>query len=237
MTDKEKLQKLFDAALQDSSDLSKAPTRAFPTSRVHAVAPPAAASVPQAIPQPVPQAVIEPAPKAPEAEPLVRPMENSGLDAVSSAELGILLDEQRERKSRRRRRELVVTLGVCFALIGGGLGWFVQSPQRLQAFQEVMRDLRASGDVMGMVAQYRKSLDKIATRSQQIDAATDSMGVKRSAKDEEDPHFEAEMADMMGGKDKGKTVGQRNKLLQQNFGHMEKKAQEGKAAQVVKAAQ
>lgn len=222
MTDKEKLQKLFQAALQDTSEVNKAPTRAFPTAPPQAaavMAVPATAPVFQPIPaQPTPAVELLPDPEAP-----VRPMANAGLDAVASAELGILLDEQRERKSRQRRRELLMTLGVFLALTGGGYGWFVQSPQRVQAFKEAMRDIRASGDVMGMVSQYRKALDKIAVRSEQIDEATAAMGVKKSAKDDEDPYMEAEMSKMMGGKDKGKTVGERNKLLQQNFGHMAKK--------------
>jgi type IV secretory pathway VirB10-like protein len=234
MTDKEKLQKLFQAALQDTSEVNKAPTRAFPTAPPQA-APvmefPAAAAVPQPMPvQAAPAMELLPNPEAP-----VRPMENAGLDAVASAELGILLDEQRERKSRQRRRELLMTLGVFLALTGGGYGWFVQSPQRVQAFKEAMRDIRASGDVMGMVSQYRKALDKIAVRSEQIDEATAAMGVKKNAKDEEDPYMEAEMSKMMGGKDKGKTVGERNKLLQQNFGHMAKTGESDKPAEEPKA--
>lgn len=232
MTDNEKLQKLFQAALQDTSEVNKAPTRAFPTAPPQPVAVPA---VPEAFPTPQPLPMeIQPAPVIellPEREAIVRPLGNVGLDAVSSAELGILLDEQRERKSRQRRRELLVTLGVCFALTGGGYGWFVQSPQRVQAFKEAIRDIRASGDMMGMVTQYRKALARIAVRSEQVDEASAAMGVKKSAKDDEDPYFEAEMGQMMGGKDKGKTVGERNKLLQQNFGHMAKKDETDKPAE------
>ncbi|GAA5126882.1 hypothetical protein JIN84_09505 [Luteolibacter yonseiensis] len=218
MTDKEKLNKLFQAALQDSSEPGKPPTRVFPTS------PAAAAPVPpqEPAPAPIPVAAAPPEP----APDLVRPMENAGLDEAASKELGLLLDEQMERKKRGRRRELLVTLGVCLALAGGGYGWFVQSPQRVQAFQEAMRDLRASGDVSSMVAKYRQALDRVAVRSQQIDQATAAMGVKGGAGDEKDPYMEEEMRAMMGG-EKGKTVGQRNKMLQDNFGHME--AKEGKA--------
>ena len=100
-----------------------------------------------------------------------------------------------------------------------------QSPERMRALGEVMQDFRSVGDVKGLVAKYQDALDRISARSQQIDQATAAMGIKPSEGDEEDPYFEAEMKEMMGGE--GKTVGQRNKALQDNFSHMEKK--DGKA--------
>ncbi|RYD19410.1 MAG: hypothetical protein EOP88_19055 [Verrucomicrobiaceae bacterium] len=220
MTDQEKLQKLFQAALQDSSELNKAPTRAFPT----ATSVPAAASVPAAMPftQPVP---VAPAPEpvavaaVVEEAPVVLPS-NAGLDDKTSTELGSLLDEQRARLARKRRRDTLVVLGVMFALGGSGFGWFVQDPQRVQAFKDAIRDVRSIGDVKSMVAKYRESLDKVAVRGKQIEQATDAMGVVRTAADEEDPYFEDEMKGMMGGK--GKTVGERNKAMKDNFGHMQK---------------
>lgn len=222
MTDQEKLQKLFQAALQDSSDLNKAPTRAFPTSG--AVPAPASVQAPMPFTHPVP---VAPAP-APEPEaasvaveeaPVVLPS-NAGLDDKTSTELGALLDEQRARLARKRRRDTLVVLGVMFALGGSGFGWFVQDPQRVQAFKDAIRDVRSIGDVKSMVAKYRESLDKVAVRGKQIEQATDAMGVVRTAEDEKDPYFEEEMKGMMGGK--GKTVGERNKAMKDNFGHMQK---------------
>jgi hypothetical protein len=218
MTDQEKLQKLFQAALQDSSDLNKAPTRAFPTS----ASVPAPSSVPAPMPftQPVPVAPApEPVPVVAEDAPAVLPS-NAGLDEKTSNELGALLDEQRTRLARKRRRDTLVVLGVMFALGGSGFGWFVQDPQRVQAFKDAIRDVRSVGDVKSMVAKYRESLDKVAVRGKQIEQATNAMGVVKTAADEEDPYFEEEMKDMMGGK--GKTVGERNKAMKDNFGHMQK---------------
>lgn len=219
MTDQEKLQKLFQAALQDSSDLNKAPTRAFPTSTVA----PAQVSVPAPMPvaQPLPVAPVSETVAAVVAEeaPAVLPS-NAGLDEKTSNELGALLDEQRTRLARKRRRDTLVVLGVMFALGGSGFGWFVQDPQRVQAFKDAIRDVRSIGDVKSMVAKYRESLDKVAVRGKQIEQATDAMGVVRTAEDEKDPYFEEEMKGMMGGK--GRTVGDRNKAMQDNFGHMQK---------------
>jgi len=206
MTDQEKLQRLFEAALKDTSELSKPPTRVFPASQ---------AAAPMAVVQPQPEPVAPPVVETPAA-----PVVNAGLSAAESAELGRLLTEQQQRKTRKRRREALVTFGILLAVIGGGTGWFVQSPQRIQAFNEAMRDIRSVGDVTAMVGKYQAALDKVAARSNQIDQATESMGVSSNQDDAKDPHMEAEMLAMMGGK--GTTTGQRNKLVQQNFGHMKK---------------
>lgn len=161
MTDKEKLQKLFDAALRDPTEPeAMKSTRAFAAqpASTPAVFQPAGAvpfqaaapfqAAPQFQPAPQFQAVpaqtvvyVTAAPQAaapfvaaapaPAAEGLVTPMPNAGLDAVSSAELAILLDEQHRRKVRRRRRDALVTALFLFGLTGGGYGWFVQSPQRV----------------------------------------------------------------------------------------------------------
>lgn len=218
MTDQEKLQKLFQAALQDSSELNKAPTRAFPTSS--SVPAPASMSAAMPFTQPVPVAPSSPEPVAVvEKAPVVLPSQ-AGLDDKTSTELGTLLDEQRTRLTRKRRRDTLIVLGVILGLSGGGFGWFVQDPQRVQAFKDAIRDIRSIGDVRSMVAKYRESLDRVAVRGQQIEQATNAMGVVKTAADEEDPYFEEEMKDMMGGE--GKAVGQRNKNMADNFGHMQK---------------
>ncbi len=209
MTDQEKLKQLFEAALKDTSDLNKAPTRAFVT--------PSVKPIPPTSPPPEPVQEIAPAPVAVVEIPVAPPV-NAGLDDATATELGVLLDEQRARIKRRHIRQTLTTLAVCLALCGGGFGWFVQSPDRVQAFKDAIKDVRSVGDVKSLVANYRDALDRVAARSQQIDQATAAMGVKASAADEEDPYFDAEMQEMMGGE--GKTVGQRNKALQQNFDQM-----------------
>lgn len=211
MTDQEKLKKLFEAALKDTSDLNKAPTRAFVT--------PSLQPFPPTSPPPEPVQEIAPAPVAVVEIPVAPPV-NAGLDDATATELGELLDEQRARIKRKHLRQTLTTLAACVALSGGGFGWFVQSPERVQAFKDAIKDVRSVGDVKSLVAKYQDALDRVSARSQQIDQATAAMGVKASAADDEDPYFEAEMQAMMGGE--GKTVGQRNKALQQNFDHMKK---------------
>ncbi len=220
MTDKEKLQKLFQAALLDVSEEKVTLARAYPKSTLDTmaaqaslqVAPPVAA---QPVPEPVamvPAQVVAPA----AAADFVQPMENAGLDAAAAEELRILLEEQNLRMKRKRRRETVGALAVFFALTGGGFGWFVQSPDRVQAVRSAITEIRSVGDIGSIIAKYQKALDKIGTRSQDIAAATESMGVSSNQNGMKDVYMDSEMKEMMGGE--GKTVGERNKLLQEKFG-------------------
>ncbi len=215
MTDKEKLQQLFQAALQDSSHGTKPLARAFPSAPV--------ATMPAAQPAPIAEPVQAPVmemPVTPKIEPLVQSMPNAGLDDASSAELGALLDAQFKRKASKRRRELVMTLVVCFGLTGGGFAWFIHSPARVQALNEAMRDIRSLGDVKGLVAKYQKSLDRIAVRSHQIDQASVTMGVDLSTVSNEDAYLTKETEEVMNVK--GVDLGARNKRLQDTLGNLAK---------------
>ncbi len=203
MTDKTKLQSLFDAALKAPSAPSGSLQRAFPVSAPVPVAQPAAPVVTAAAEAPA-EAPVAPMPVA------------HSLDAAAAEELGRLLDGQLLRKKRRRRIQALVTACIFFGSAGTGAVWFVQDASRVQAFMEAMRDIRSAGDVKSLAAKYRDALDRAAARGQQIDRATAAMGIKPSAGNDEDPCLESEMKDMMG------RAGQRNHLLKQNFAHMEK---------------
>ena len=219
MTDKEKMERLFNAALRDPTP----PEQVKPTPSHFIPSNPAAvfqAAPAQAFaPAPFVIPAAAPAP-APVAQDLVVPMANAGLDQESSAELAALLDEQHKRKVRRRRRESLVTALVLFGGTGGGYAWFVQSPERVQAFTTAIAEIKSAGDIAGIVGKYKKALEKVKVRSEQIDSATASMGIDPTKVDSKDPYFEEEMKQMMGGE--GKTTGERNRLLKEKFGSMEK---------------
>lgn len=222
MTDKQKLQHLFDAALKAPAEpAGTQPQRAFPTPSFESIPVPAAPAQ-QAPVQPVfvmPPANVMPVDTAAPVQ-TGAPTMAAVLDDAASTELAALLDEQHKRKTRKRRMEALVTALILFGLTGGGSAWFVQDPGRVQAFKEAMRDIRSVGDVKSLVAKYQKALDRVAARGKQIDQASAAMGVKKSAADDKDPFMEEEMKKMMGGK--GKTVGARNRALVENFGHMAK---------------
>jgi hypothetical protein len=218
MTDKEKLQKLFDAALKAPEPSREgSPQRAFPQSAT----PPA--PVAAVMPQPAPVAVEAVLPDSTAVKSVVESSPGAPvLDDAASTELGILLDEQIARQRSKRRRDSLVAALVLFGMTGGGFGWFVQSPDRVEAVRSAMREIRSVGDVKAIVAKYQAALDRIAARSQQIDQATAAMGVIAGPEDELDPNFDAEMREMMGGE--GKTTGQRNAALQKAFGNRAKEA-------------
>ena len=203
MTDSQKLQQLFAAALKDCSDIDKPPTRIF----AHPVAVPEADNALVEAPVPIPESL-----------PLAPP-ENGGFSDAESRELGALLDESQRRKSAAHRRQALAALGVMVALVGGGCGWFVQSPHRMQAFGEAIREIRSVGDVAAMVAKYQAALDKIGTRSNHIDEATKTLGASTDLTQGEDPNMEAEMRTLMGSE--GRSTGQRNRLVKESFNKVE----------------
>lgn len=210
MTDQEKLQQLFNAALRDSSPIETAPTRAVPQ----------VPTAPVAAPRIQRESVTPSAPA--ELENPSQPMaEAPVLDKAAAEELGALLDEQVRRTRRKHRIESMVAAAVLLGLTGGSVGWFVHSPARVEAFRQVLRDIRSVGDVKSMVAKYEAALKRISARGQQIDQASSAMGVKPSEKDEKDAYFDSEMKQMMGGE--GKTAGDRAGKMQQAFGKMQKK--------------
>lgn len=242
MTDQEKLQKLFQAALKDCSEVNHTPTPAFhdsltqrqdapptqPSPSAHvpysrhetpASAPPVAVG---AMPvQPAAVAAYAAESQTPPGE-FVISIPNAGLDDQTSAELGKLIDERRSKLKRQYRRSALIAACTFFGLAGGSVAWFVQSPDRVGALNSAIAEVRSAGDVTGMVKKYQLALDKIATRSSHIDDASGALGIVPGEEDHADPHFEAEMKEMMGGE--GKTVGERNRTLQTTFKEQAEKA-------------
>ncbi len=208
------MRKLFDAALRAPAQPEAVKPVAVDST------PTTAPAVAHLTPVPDPARAVA-VPETPAVVPIpATPVSNAGLDEASSAELAALLDEQHRRIRRQHRRQLLVTLLVLFGFAGGGYAWFIQSPQRVQAFREAMSDIRSVGDVTSIVSKFNKSLEKIKVHSTQIDNATTSMGIDATKDDGKDPYFDREMKKMTGGE--GKTIGERNRLLKERFGAMEK---------------
>jgi hypothetical protein len=207
MTDKEKLQQLFDAALKSSPlDTTKPLKRAFSE--------PATPSAPvsKGDPTPIVEApAIEMAPEAPDASPAV-----GGLDKAAADDLGAMLDKKVRKMARKRRIEVWVTAIVVIGSISGGFGWFVRSPTRVEAFTAALREIRSISDVKSLAARYQKALDRTAARGRQIDQAAAAMGVNVSAEDDKKAGMDDEIQKMMGGD--GKTSDQRDQKLREKFG-------------------
>lgn len=190
MTHTEKLQQIFEAALKDNSEFNKPLTRAFPASL--AAKPVAAKRTPS------PEPVVE-VPAASAA-----PATSAGQSECESefAELGKLLEEQQQRKTRKCRSDVLMTLGILTILTGNAFSWFVNSPQRVVALHQAIQDVRSVGDVGSTVAKYQVALDKIAVRSKQIDQATAAMVLSSNQDGATDSTMDTAMLALMGGKDK-----------------------------------
>ncbi len=145
----------------------------------------------------------------------------ASLDTGISAELGAIMDAKIARNKRKRRRGLIFMALFFVGVTGGAAGWVVTNPERFDAMKKVVAEIKSVGDIKGMVAQYQKALDKVAVRSEQIDAATLSMGVDpASAAGMEDQGFDKEMREMMG-EDGGPTTAARNAKLVEKFKHVQ----------------
>lgn len=142
-------------------------------------------------------------------------------DTALSEELGSILDAKVAKEKRRKRRGRIMLVLFFFSVTGGSAAWVVTNPERYKAMKEVITEIKSVGDIEGMVAKYQKALDKIAVRGEQIDAATESMGVDpRSADHMADQGFDKEMREMMG-EDGGPTTAERDKLLREKFKSVE----------------
>jgi len=203
MADMEKMQRLFDAALRAPEEPAIRTPKPFLATAPAELVPQTAAT----------QASVAVA-TSPASTPTVV------IHEATAAELATLLDDQHKRKASKRRRDALVTLVVLFAIVGGSYAWFVRAPERVQAYHEAMKDFRSIGDIGSIVSKYQESLKKVSVRSNQIEQSTGSLGVSANANGEKDPYFNAEMKQMTGGE--GQTTGQRNQMLQQKFGDMQK---------------
>lgn len=221
MTDQEKLQKLFDAALKDGSEVNRKLTRVGPSTSSPAPRDPVQSAATAVMDAPAHSSTdVE------TAEPsgdFVKPMENAGLDHQTSDELAGLLDAKIARDARKHKRGRIITILFFVSITAGGAGWVAKSPERFNALCDALRDIRSVGDVKSMVAKFQSSLDKVAVRGQQIDQATQAMGVVDTGEDHEDAYFTEEMKGMMGEQGKNqKTVGERAAKLEAAFDTMRK---------------
>jgi len=215
MSPKTDLQRLFDAALKDTSDLDQKKlklTPAAPSAPIDAV--PITSPL---LARPVAAPVIEE--PAVEEETTVE----VDFDRHLADELGAQLDAKVARQRRQRRRAILITLAAVITLVGGSYAWCVQTPERIAAFHKVMRDIRSATNVKTMVASYQESLDKIAVRGEQVDDSTESMGMSTDQEGMEDVHLDAEMKELIG--EDSKSVGARNAKLAEKFESWKDKAE------------
>jgi hypothetical protein len=132
-----------------------------------------------------------------------------------------LLDEQVARLAKKGRQGNWLTVSFFGLMIGSASAWFSSSEDNRRIVADLITDIKASGkdldlirSVTVMASQYDKALEMIGNRSKDIEKATISLGIDPRSVTEDG--MEREMKEMMGGR--GKTVGERDRLLQQKLG-------------------
>ncbi|MEO7098270.1 MAG: hypothetical protein ABI162_02830 [Luteolibacter sp.] len=211
MTTQEKINRLANAALHAAP-----PSAAFPKSAIFTPLPEnlriptvavevANANVTDA---PVFQAVVEaPAAKVP--------------DHQTDPELGALIEERDARMKKKHSRQLLyANLTILGILASGGL-WYACSTKAQTAVKSLIPAIRQSGNDFKMLGsilgQFDQSLQKVATRSSQIDEASRSIGADPNAAGaKDDPQMEGEMNQLTGGE--GGTTAARDRALKEKFG-------------------
>lgn len=231
-TDKEALQKIFEAALKQPDPPPTArPKPATPTMRRanYGEAAMAITETPtRQITKPASKETATPAsPK--EQKPITREDETARkpaetpqagkqavLDDKASDELAKVLEKKMAWEKTKHKIQKVATIIVLLGAVGGGIGWFVSSPDRVKSLSASVEEIQSAGDVNGMVDSYKGSLDKVAGRGNELSAATAALGASTELKEGEDAYMEDEMNKMSGGE--GKSVGSRAKAMQKTFG-------------------
>lgn len=245
MAQREDLQKLFEAALKQSTP----PSRFGIPVEQRKAAPPAAGSADPDVPLPFgatppPQAAFTPVPSAPAQAPAAfTPVASTPVASAPAAftpvpeespapapapdyhatndELAAIMDEKHIKRKRRHRRQALVTFLLLFGTAGGGTAWFVSNPDRVTALKQTIAEIRSAGDIKAIIAKYQAALDKVAVRGQQIDDATRAMGVDpATAANDADQGFDKEMREMMG-EEGGPTAAERNDKLRKSFGSVQ----------------
>ena len=95
------------------------------------------------------------------------------------------------------------------------------APQAQATFEGIVMDIKSSKDdvkTLGSVMQsFDEQLEQVAVRGEQIDNATQQLGVDPSSVSEaDDLHMETEMREMMG--DEAPTPADRGRVLREKFG-------------------
>jgi hypothetical protein len=178
-------------------------------------------------------------------------------DGLTKEQVDAMLEESHDyRKKRKARQRVLVNMTIValfLGLIGGAYGWYAVSPDnqaKVHGLWGNVTDFTSGKSKEGLsdiIDSYDESLDKIATRSEQVRVATVALGADPDAVD---PEGEAALAAAMKEMSGGETTSlERDALLRQKMGGVaeilrskidadrEKKAAEERAAREAQKAQ
>ncbi|MDA1006902.1 MAG: hypothetical protein O3A87_10565 [Verrucomicrobia bacterium] len=178
-------------------------------------------------------------------------------DGLTKEQVDAMLAESHDfRKKRKARQRVLVNMTIValfLGLIGGAFGWYAVSPDNQAKVHGLWGNVtdftsgRSKESLSDIIDSYDESLDKIATRGEQVRVATVALGADPDAVDPEgDAALAAAMKEMSGGET---TSLERDALLRQEMGGVaeilrakidadrEKKAAEERAAREAQKAQ
>lgn len=132
-----------------------------------------------------------------------------------------LLDEQDERRKQTSRKVNFILFGLFGVAMASMSVWYVVSRENQRKVADLILDIKASGNDFQMISsptglahRYDAALAQIETRAEDIDKASNSLGVDPKTVTEDG--MDIEMKQMMGGK--GRTTAERDKLLRGQLG-------------------
>jgi hypothetical protein len=127
------------------------------------------------------------------------------------------LDLQNERQEKESKQSTRLILMGCGSLLVVGLVWYAISPETrrevdglIQNVKESQQDLDQMNHPGEIKSPYDRIMDKLGSRSVEIDTAARSLGVDPTTVHEDG--MDAEMKGMMGGK--GRTAGERERMVE-----------------------
>lgn len=211
-TNKEALQKIFEAALKEPEPTptpttkmrSRAPTEQHPQRRKTYGEPSPEVMPRQAIQSLATQTakLDTPTPKINPTEPLktapalvaepattLALTETPAARDATSLEIANILDQKISKERSLRKLKLLLTAILAIGGIGGTTIWFIQSPERITSLKSIFTEVKAATDVESITDEYSKSLDKIADHSNELDEATTALGVTAELKEGEDAYM------------------------------------------------
>jgi|GEM_PF-2308187 len=147
-------------------------------------------------------------------------------DGLTKEQVDAMLAESHDYRKKRKARQRVLvnmTIVVLFlGLIGGAYGWYAVSPDNQAKVHGLWGNVtdftsgRSKESLSDFIDSYDESLDKIATRGEQVRVATVALGADPDAVDPEgDAALAAAMKEMSGGET---TSLERNALLREKVG-------------------
>ncbi len=144
----------------------------------------------------------------------------ASLDGGLNAELEAILDKKIAKERAKRRRDRLMVMVLLIGMVGGSAGWLVANPDKMEAIQKVISEIGKASDPNAVANEYKKSLEKVAVRGDQLGDATSMIGGK--AGEGEDPGMSKEMK-QVAGDDAGLSPDERQKQLKEKFDSMPKK--------------